>query len=157
MPLSFSRIFPSWEAEASHFRQSMKVHQFARGFFELEPTTLTLGCKRLRPLVPKLPHQTDVVSTAAFVDIKSFIRPESGPRRLGSSSDDKRDPPQVSPISLFHGNFHNSYHERVNFDYIRYDICKVPRNSNFAVFTSPMYHTKNLRSPLFSIDDCSFR
>ncbi|XP_030540113.1 WUSCHEL-related homeobox 4 [Rhodamnia argentea] len=74
----------------------MKVHQFARGFFELEPTTLTLGCKRLRPLVPKLPHQTDVVSAAAaFVDIKSFIRPESGPRRPGSSSDDKRDPPQV--------------------------------------------------------------
>lgn len=68
---------------------SMKVHQFARGFWEHEPS-LTLGCKRLRPLAPKLANSDSV---AAF-DLKSFIRPESGPRKLGCS-DDKRDSPQV--------------------------------------------------------------
>ncbi|KAJ9674355.1 hypothetical protein PVL29_023733 [Vitis rotundifolia] len=67
----------------------MKVHQFARGFWEHEPS-LTLGCKRLRPLAPKLANSDSV---AAF-DLKSFIRPESGPRKLGCS-DDKRDSPQV--------------------------------------------------------------
>lgn len=72
---------------------SMKVHQFARGFWEHEPS-LTLGCKRLRPLAPKLAN-TDTSGVTAF-DLKSFIRPESGPRKLGSSEDkDKRDPPQV--------------------------------------------------------------
>ncbi|GMY28708.1 WUSCHEL-related homeobox 4 [Fagus crenata] len=71
---------------------SMKVHQFARGFWEHEPS-LTLGCKRLRPLAPKLAN-TDTGVTA--FDLKSFIRPESGPRKFGSSDDkEKRDPPQV--------------------------------------------------------------
>ncbi|KAK9269965.1 hypothetical protein L1049_025538 [Liquidambar formosana] len=70
---------------------SMKVHQFARGFWEHEPS-LTLGCKRLRPLAPKLANSETSV-TASF-DLKSFIRPESGPRKLGSS-DDKRDSAQV--------------------------------------------------------------
>lgn len=73
---------------------SMKVHQFARGFWDHEPS-LTLGCKRLRPLAPKLaPNTTDTSSVPAF-DLKSFIRPESGPRKLGSSDDNKRDSPQV--------------------------------------------------------------
>ncbi|KAJ9186765.1 hypothetical protein P3X46_002302 [Hevea brasiliensis] len=67
----------------------MKVHQLARGFWEHEPS-LTLGCKRLRPLAPKLAN-TD--SVASF-DLKSFIRPESGSRKLGSS-DEKKDSPQV--------------------------------------------------------------
>ncbi|XP_044510791.1 WUSCHEL-related homeobox 4-like isoform X2 [Mangifera indica] len=69
---------------------SMKVHQLARGFWEHEPS-LTLGCKRLRPLAPKLAN-TDTTVTA--FDLKTFIRPESGPRKLGSS-DDKRNSPQV--------------------------------------------------------------
>ncbi|KAF2309789.1 hypothetical protein GH714_005105 [Hevea brasiliensis] len=68
---------------------SMKVHQLARGFWEHEPS-LSLGCKRLRPLAPKLAN-TD--SVASF-DLKSFIRPESGPRKLGSS-DEKKDSHQV--------------------------------------------------------------
>ncbi|XP_061364084.1 WUSCHEL-related homeobox 4-like [Gastrolobium bilobum] len=66
---------------------SMKVHQFTRGFWEHEPS-LTLGCKRLRPLAPKLSN-TDTTS----FDLKSFIRPESGSRKLGSSEDNKKDPP----------------------------------------------------------------
>ncbi|KAI4316683.1 hypothetical protein L6164_024639 [Bauhinia variegata] len=63
---------------------SMKVHQLARGFWEHEPS-LTLGCKRLRPLAPKLPNTETPV--AAF-DLKSFIRPESSPIKLGSSVSD---------------------------------------------------------------------
>lgn len=74
---------------------SMKVHQFTRGFWEHEPS-LSLGCKRLRPLAPKLAN-TDT-GIAAF-DLKSFIKPESGPRKLGSS-DEKRDSPQVLPSYL---------------------------------------------------------
>lgn len=69
---------------------SMKVHQFTRGFcWEHEPF-LTLGCKRLRPLAPKLPNTKTI--TTPF-DLKSFIRPESGPRKPVSSDDTKKDPP----------------------------------------------------------------
>ncbi|KAG4962477.1 hypothetical protein AAZX31_14G081700 [Glycine max] len=76
----------------------MKVHQFARGFWEHEPS-LTLGCKRLRPLAPKLSN-TDTISPphhpVTTFDLKSFIKPESASRKLGiGSSDDntnKRDP-----------------------------------------------------------------
>ncbi|XP_057429069.1 WUSCHEL-related homeobox 4 [Lotus japonicus] len=78
---------------------SMKVHQFTRGFWEHEPS-LTLGCKRLRPLAPKLPNTTDTTAAATTTtthslpfDIKSFIRPESGPIKLLSSDDNKKDPP----------------------------------------------------------------
>ncbi|BFG18357.1 hypothetical protein CerSpe_046310 [Prunus speciosa] len=76
---------------------SMKVHQFARGLWEHEPS-LTLGCtKRLRPLAPKLANTTtsDTTTTAlAPFDLKSFIRPESGPRKLGSSDhQEKKDSP----------------------------------------------------------------
>ncbi|XP_061343219.1 WUSCHEL-related homeobox 4-like [Gastrolobium bilobum] len=71
---------------------SMKVHQFARGFWEHEPS-LTLGCKRLRPLAPKLPNTSDNTTPSVPFDLKSFIRPESGPRKLLSSDDNKKDPP----------------------------------------------------------------
>lgn len=72
---------------------SMKVHQFARGLIweEYEPSSLTLGCKRLRPLAPKLPNTEHTVNHGTLFDLKSFIRPESGPRKLGST-DDKREP-----------------------------------------------------------------
>jgi len=69
---------------------SMKVHQLARGFWEHEPS-LTLGCKRLRPLAPKLANTDHSVTS---FDLKSFIRPDSGPRKL-ASSDEKKDSPQV--------------------------------------------------------------
>ncbi|KAL6215469.1 hypothetical protein ACLB2K_014899 [Fragaria x ananassa] len=63
--------------------RSMKVHQFARGLWD-SPTTnlepcLSLGCKRLRPLAPKLSDTAATTALAPF-DLKSFIRPESGPR-----------------------------------------------------------------------------
>lgn len=79
---------------------SMKVHQLARGFWEHEPPSLTLGCKRLRPLAPKLANtdHTTTTTTVTSFDLKSFIRPESGPRKL-SSSDDKKDSPQVIFLS----------------------------------------------------------
>ncbi|KAE8100136.1 hypothetical protein FH972_018063 [Carpinus fangiana] len=75
---------------------SMKVHQFARGFWDQQhEPSLTLGCKRLRPLAPKLANaDTSPTAVPPAFDLKSFIRPESGPRKLGSS-DDKRDSPQV--------------------------------------------------------------
>ncbi|EXC28177.1 WUSCHEL-related homeobox 4 [Morus notabilis] len=92
---------------------SMKVHQFARGLWEAHEPSLTLGCKRLRPLAPKLPNSptssttldthnitTTAISTSpnssiAPFDLKSFIRPESGPRKTGSSDVDKKDSPPV--------------------------------------------------------------
>ncbi|XWS25581.1 hypothetical protein CRYUN_Cryun27aG0080400 [Craigia yunnanensis] len=70
---------------------NMKVHQLARGFWEHE-SFLSLGCKRLRPLAPKL--QATSNDTVSSFDLKSFIRPESGPRKLGLS-DEKRDSSQV--------------------------------------------------------------
>ncbi|XP_052190578.1 WUSCHEL-related homeobox 4-like [Diospyros lotus] len=75
---------------------SMKVHQFARGLWEHEPPSLTLGCKRLRPLAPKFPGSDAPAATPSF-DLKSFIRPESGPRRFGPSDDQKirSETPQV--------------------------------------------------------------
>ncbi|XP_010270556.1 PREDICTED: WUSCHEL-related homeobox 4-like [Nelumbo nucifera] len=71
---------------------NMKVHQLARGLWEHEPS-LTLGCKRLRPLAPKLTNG----ETPAILDLKSFIKPESssGP----SKSDDKREAVQVDAPS----------------------------------------------------------
>ncbi|KAF5747032.1 WUSCHEL-related homeobox 4 isoform X2 [Tripterygium wilfordii] len=72
---------------------SMKVHQFARGFWEHEPPSLSLGCKRLRPLAPKL-NTTNSDSITPF-DLKSFIRPNSGPRKLGSDDDKRDSTPQV--------------------------------------------------------------
>ncbi|EEF52371.1 WUSCHEL-related homeobox 4 [Ricinus communis] len=82
---------------------SMKVHQLARGFWEHEQTSLSLGCKRLRPLAPKLANNTtttateitNTITSVSSFDLKSFIRPESGPRKLGSSEDKKDSPPQV--------------------------------------------------------------
>ncbi|XP_073316208.1 WUSCHEL-related homeobox 4-like [Primulina huaijiensis] len=81
--------------------QDMKLHQLARGFWEHEPPSLTLGCKRLRPLAPKLPASvseaisaTNATANSAF-DLKSFIRPESGPRKFGSSDAQKKESAQV--------------------------------------------------------------
>ncbi|XP_022131453.1 WUSCHEL-related homeobox 4 [Momordica charantia] len=78
---------------------SMKVHQFARGFWEAHEPSLTLGCKRLRPLAPKLqqPPTSDLTTAATTTttlttfDLKTFIRPDCGPRKLGSSSDHNKD------------------------------------------------------------------
>ncbi|KAI3460202.1 hypothetical protein Pfo_016865 [Paulownia fortunei] len=78
--------------------QGMKVHQFARGFWEHEPPSLTLGCKRLRPLAPKLTSNAAAPTSTANVntfDLKSFIRPESGPRKHGSSDYQKKESAQV--------------------------------------------------------------
>ncbi|KAK7321678.1 hypothetical protein VNO77_32542 [Canavalia gladiata] len=70
----------------------MKVHQFARGFWEQEPS-LTLGCKRLRPLAPKLSNSDTTSTISPPFDLKSFIKPETASRKLGSSDDNKKDPP----------------------------------------------------------------
>lgn len=80
---------------------SMKVHQFTRGFLEHEAASpsLTLGCKRLRPLAPKL-NTTNNDTTTTIVtppfDLKSFIRPESSnsPPKL-AYNEDKKDSSQV--------------------------------------------------------------
>ncbi|OVA11249.1 Homeobox domain [Macleaya cordata] len=88
---------------------SMKVHQFTRGFWEHEPS-LTLGCKRLRPLAPKLIGSTNTTttnvdsssSTVTALDLKSFIRADSGPRKqVGSITDQdkQRHPIQVEAQS----------------------------------------------------------
>ncbi|KAF8404987.1 hypothetical protein HHK36_009882 [Tetracentron sinense] len=69
----------------------MKVHQLTRAFWEHEPS-LTLGCKRFRPLAPKL-TSGDTVTVTAF-DLKSFIKPQSGPMNLGCPNE-KRDSAQV--------------------------------------------------------------
>ncbi|KAL8492010.1 hypothetical protein ACS0TY_023566 [Phlomoides rotata] len=76
---------------------AMKAHPFARGFREHEPTSLTLGCKRLRPLAPKLTSTTTIVTTAATptFDLKSFIRPDSGPRKAGPSDHRRQECSQV--------------------------------------------------------------
>jgi hypothetical protein len=85
----------------------MKVHQFTRGFWEHEPS-LTLGCKRLRPLAPKFSNNTDNSTNhtpSLSFDLKSFIKPESTSRIKNLSSSDhhdnnKKDPP--SPQSQVH-------------------------------------------------------
>ncbi|CAH9077948.1 unnamed protein product [Cuscuta epithymum] len=58
----------------------MKIHEFTRGgfIFEQDVPSLSLGCKRYRPLAPKLAPTDDF-------DLKSFIRPES------SHLEEKRD------------------------------------------------------------------
>ncbi|KAL5071865.1 hypothetical protein RYX36_022752 [Vicia faba] len=62
----------------------MKVHHFTRGLWEHEPS-LSLGCKRLRPLAPKISDNNPSLS----FDLKTFIRPESS----SSDHDNKKDPP----------------------------------------------------------------
>ncbi|KAL2504258.1 WUSCHEL-related homeobox 4 [Abeliophyllum distichum] len=79
---------------------SMKVHQFARGFWEQhmthEPPSLTLGCKRFRPLAPKqLTTNNNNSDSVAIFDLKSFIRPESCPIKIGSSDYHKKESAQV--------------------------------------------------------------
>ncbi|KAI4375042.1 hypothetical protein MLD38_012958 [Melastoma candidum] len=77
----------------------MKVHQFARAIWDhqAEPTTLSLGCKRLRSLAPKLPTNNDDTTISAL-DLKNFVCPETFPRRLDSEKSDPDShpcPPQV--------------------------------------------------------------
>nr|ATA58369.1 WUSCHEL-like homeobox 4 protein [Gossypium hirsutum] len=74
---------------------NMKMHQLACGFWEQQPL-LSLGCKRLRPLAPKL-HSSSTYTTVSSFDLKSFIRPDSGPRKLGNgpSEDNNRHSPPV--------------------------------------------------------------
>ncbi|KAL6527362.1 WUSCHEL-related homeobox [Orobanche gracilis] len=75
--------------------QGMKVHPFARRFWDHEPTTLTLGCKRLRPLGPKLIILPVAAADAGF-DLKNFmIRSESSPGSLGSSDYQTKESAQV--------------------------------------------------------------
>ncbi|XP_021838303.2 WUSCHEL-related homeobox 4 isoform X3 [Spinacia oleracea] len=62
---------------------SMKVHPFARGFWDNHQSHdpqagFSLGCKRFRPLAPKV-NTNNVVATPCF-DLKSFIKPDNGPR-----------------------------------------------------------------------------
>ncbi|XP_042497351.1 WUSCHEL-related homeobox 4-like [Macadamia integrifolia] len=83
---------------------NMKVHQLTRGFWDHEPS-LSLACKRLRPLAPKLTTTATTTTTTTSpsdtipsLDIKSFIKPESGPRKCGSAGE-KRDTPQVEAHS----------------------------------------------------------
>ncbi|XP_060199408.1 WUSCHEL-related homeobox 4 [Lycium barbarum] len=77
---------------------SMKVHQFTRGFLEHEAAapSLSLGCKRLRPLAPKFNPTNDTTIVTPPFDLKSFIRPESStsPCKL-AYNDDKKDSSQV--------------------------------------------------------------
>ncbi|KAL6504344.1 WUSCHEL-related homeobox [Orobanche gracilis] len=74
--------------------QGMKVHQFARGFWDHEPTNLALGCKRLRPVAPKLTTLPVAVADAGF-DLKSFIRSDSSPRKPGHSDYQTKESVQV--------------------------------------------------------------
>ncbi|KAF7830605.1 putative acetyltransferase [Senna tora] len=76
---------------------SMKVHQYARGLWEHEPS-LSLGCKRLRPLAPKLPNN----SPLAPFDLKTFIRPESGPIKLASSHDVTKTDSSAAQVETTH-------------------------------------------------------
>nr|GMD96341.1 WUSCHEL-related homeobox 4 [Ipomoea batatas] len=77
----------------------MKVHQFTRGFIfkqQDQVPSLSLGCKRFRPLAPKLSSGGGDAAAAISVtppafDLKSFIKPESSPR----SPDEKKDSPQA--------------------------------------------------------------
>lgn len=68
----------------------MKVHQIPRGgsVFEHDVPSLSLGCKRFRPLAPKL-------APSDALDLKTFVRPESSSsssRPLGSPHEEcKRD------------------------------------------------------------------
>ncbi|XP_057794449.1 WUSCHEL-related homeobox 4-like isoform X2 [Salvia miltiorrhiza] len=69
--------------------QAMKVHHLPRGLiWDHDPPSLTLGCKRFRPLAPKLS-----TATAATFDLKSFIKPDQCSPR--SSDAQKKESSQV--------------------------------------------------------------
>nr|AQD17610.1 WOX4 [Raphanus sativus] len=88
----------------------MKVDEFSNGFSSWEqhdsPPSLSLSCKRLRPLAPKLssspcspPPSSSGVTSATF-DLKTFIKPDQTcPRKFEYSIDHKRDLPQVETHS----------------------------------------------------------
>ena len=92
----------------------MKVHQLARGFWDHHETSPSLtGCKRLCPLAPKLPNSDPPLPS---FDLKTFIRPESGPRKLLSSSHDeiiKKDSPQPQVETHLGGTRWNPTQEQI--------------------------------------------
>ncbi|XP_058080654.1 WUSCHEL-related homeobox 4 [Magnolia sinica] len=90
----FPPIYPTDIPCSPLQRRNMKVHQLTRGFWEHEPSSLS--CKRLRPLAPKL--SSGVGDGVTPIDLKSFIKPESGPRSV-ASMDDKRDTTQAEAHS----------------------------------------------------------
>ncbi|KAL8513818.1 hypothetical protein ACS0TY_013072 [Phlomoides rotata] len=71
--------------------QGMKLHHLPRAFWDHDSPSLSLGCKRFRPLAPKL---SAAPTTAAF-DLKSFIRPECGPRKTSSLDFQNKESTQV--------------------------------------------------------------
>ncbi|KAF8082646.1 hypothetical protein N665_0816s0004 [Sinapis alba] len=81
----------------------MNVHEFSNGFSSWEqhdsPSSLSLSCKRLRPLAPKLsgsPCSPPSSSSGVTFDLKSFIKPDqTGPRNFEYSIEHKQDLPQV--------------------------------------------------------------
>lgn len=91
--------------------RAMKVHEFSSSWDQHDSTSsLSLSCKRLRPLAPKLsgssppspPSSSSGVTSATF-DLKSFIRPDqTGPTKF----EYKRDPPQVSSIIVHYNQFY---------------------------------------------------
>nr|GMD93827.1 WUSCHEL-related homeobox 4 [Ipomoea batatas] len=87
----------------------MKVHQFGRSGLMFDhdnnaAPSLSLGCKRLRPLAPKLAADGGAITISPPVfDLKSFIRPESSsPTKLGSP-DTKKDSPQAAAVETHPG------------------------------------------------------
>ncbi|KAL0723190.1 hypothetical protein Bca4012_037789 [Brassica carinata] len=84
----------------------MKVHEFSNGFSSWEqqesPSSLSLSCKRFRPLAPKLsgspsspPSSSSGVTSATF-DLKSFIKTDQAdPTKSDYSLEHKRDFSQV--------------------------------------------------------------
>ncbi|GMH04016.1 hypothetical protein Nepgr_005855 [Nepenthes gracilis] len=91
----------------------MKVHRFARALWDhqhqYEPS-LTLGCKRMRPLTTKLPGSSGDSSTsddehvaASLFDLKSFIRPNCGPRKLPSNSIHEKNDPSPAQVGSHQG------------------------------------------------------
>ncbi|CAL0327079.1 unnamed protein product [Lupinus luteus] len=79
---------------------SMKVHHLARGFWEHEPPSPTLGCKPLRPLASKFSNTitTPNSSVTTSLDLKSFIRPETGPiKPVSYDNNDSKNDPTTSP------------------------------------------------------------
>ncbi|CAH2035807.1 unnamed protein product [Thlaspi arvense] len=84
----------------------MKVHGFSNGFSSWDQhdssSSLSLTCKRLRPLAPKLsgspsspPSSSSVITSATF-DLKSFIKPDqTGPKNFEYPLEHRIDHPQV--------------------------------------------------------------
>ncbi|KAH6800376.1 WUSCHEL related homeobox 4 [Perilla frutescens var. hirtella] len=94
---------------------AMKVHHLPRGLiWDHDPPSLTLGCKRFRPLAPKLSADTLSTTTSATFDLKSFIKPETSPRKTGSSDVQKKEsPPQATEAAQPGGTRWNPTQEQI--------------------------------------------